>query len=119
MIFKTLKSLVPVFILLSLSLYGYQQHLKTPLPIINTLTYLPVILAVFVAALALHFNRSSIFLITVLLVVVNLLLNFKGVPTKLHYGLLAVFSPLLLLFFSIIPERSLLSFRSTPVYLVI
>ena len=119
MIFKTLKSLVPVFLLLSLSIYGYQQHLKTPLPIIDTLTYLPAILAVFVAALALHFNRSSIFLITVLLVVVNLLLNFKGVPTKLHYGLLAGFSPLLLLFFSIIPERSLLSFRSTPVYLVI
>jgi len=119
MIFKTLKSLVPVLLILAFSAYGYQQQLKTPFPIINTLTYLPVILAFFVATLALHFNRSSIFFITALLVVVNLLLNFKGVSTQLHYGLFSGFAPLLLLLFTITPERSLLSFRSLPIYLLI
>jgi len=118
MIIKTLKSLVPVFLILSLSLYGYQQHLKSPIEIINTLTYLPAILAFFVAALALHFNRSSIFFIAVLLVVVNAFLNFHWLPTKMHYSLLAGFSPLLLLCFTVMPERSLFSFRSIPLYLM-
>jgi len=100
-------------------MYGYQEHIETPFPVIKTLVYLPAILAVFIGFLALHFNRSSIFFITILLLVVNMLINFNWLPSKLHYSLLALFSPLLLLSFTIIPERSLLSFRSTPLYLVI
>ena len=119
MIIRTIKSLLPVIVIFSLSAYGYQEHLKTPFPVINTLRYLPAIFAVFIAGLALHFNRSSVFFITVLLVVLNLLLNFNWLPTRLHYGLVSTFSLILLLFFTLIPERSLLSFRSVPLYLLI
>jgi len=119
MIFKTLKSLAPVFLLLSLSIYGYQQHLKSPIAVISSLTYLPSILALFVATLALHFNRSSIVFISLLLLAVDACLYFNWAETKLQYGLLSGFSPLLLLCFTITPERSLLSFRSTPLYLII
>lgn len=118
MIFRTIKSLIPVFVILFLSVYGYLEHLKSPYPVIKTLAYLPAILAFFVAALALHFNRSSIFFITVLLLVVNGLLNFNWLPTKVHYALLSGFSPLLLFFITVLPERSLLSIRSIPLYLI-
>ncbi len=119
MIFNTFKSLVPIFIILFLSLYGYQQNLSTTYPVINSLMYLPAILAVFIASLALHFNRSSIFFIIVLLMSVNLLLNFDFVATNMHYALLAGFSPLLLLVFTITPERSLFSFRAVPLYVLV
>ncbi len=119
MIIQTLKSLSPVLGILFLSVYGYQQNLESPISIVNTLSYLPAILALLVASLSLHFNRSAIFFFTLLLMVVNLFLNFNWLPTKLHYGLLSFFSPLLLLCFTITPERSLLSFRSTPIYLLI
>jgi len=119
MIFRAIKSLIPVLVIFFLSVYGYQQYLESPLPIIKTLTYLPAILAFFVAVLALHFNRSSIFFISVLLLAVNAMLNLNWVPTKVHYALLAGFSPLLLLFITVIPERSLFSIRSIPLYLVV
>lgn len=118
-IFRIFKSLTPVFLLFFLSVYGYQQNLKAAFPIIETLTYLPAILALFIGALAIHFNRSSIFFITLLLVVVNLSLNFNWVSSDLKFALLAGFSPLLLLVFTIIPGRSLFSFRSIPLYLLI
>jgi len=119
MIFNTFKSLVPIFIILLLSLYGFQQNLTTTYPVINSLMYLPAILAVFIASLALHFNRSSIFFIIVLLMSVNLLLNFDFVATNIHFVLLAGFSLLLLLVFTITPERSLFSFRAAPLYVLV
>jgi len=118
-IIRLFKSLTPVFLLFFLSVYGYQQNLKAAFPVIETLTYLPAILALFIGALAIHFNRSSIFFITLLLVVVNLSLNFDWVSTDLKFALLAGISPLLLLLFTIIPGRSLFSFRSIPLYLLI
>jgi len=119
MIFNIFKSLVPIFLILFLALYGYQQNFSTAYPVINSLMYLPAILAVFIASLALHFNRSSIFFIIVLLMSVNLLLNFDFVATNMHYALLAGFSPLLLLVFTITPERSLFSFRAVPLYVLV
>ncbi len=119
MIFNTLKSLVAVFLILFLSIYGYQQNLSITYPVIETLVYLPAILAIFIAILALHFNRSSIFFIIVLLMVVNLSFNFHWLSTNLHYAVLSISSLLLLFIFTVTPERSLFSLKAIPLYFLI
>ncbi len=119
MLLKTLKSLTPVAVILSTAIYFHFQHLQTPFPIVFELTYLPVILAVFVILLAIHFNRSTVIFITVLLLLTNVLLNLNVLSIPLHYSLLSALAPLLLLIFCISPERSLFSLRNLPLYLIV
>ncbi len=119
MLLRTLKSLLPVAVILFTAIYFHLQHLETPFPVIATLNYLPVILALFVTVLAVHFNRSSIVFIILMLVSINLLINFNALPTKLHFSLLSTLTPLFLLLFTLSPERSLFSIRSLPLYILV
>ena len=119
MMMNALKSLIPILVILILAVYGYQYFLRSPSSIIDSLVYLPLMLATFVGMLTLHFNRSSIFFFMLLIMSVSAVLIFELTPTALHYGLLSGFVPLLLLFFTVMPERGLLSVRSLPIYTVL
>lgn len=119
MMINALKSLIPILVILISTIYGYQQYLQSPSSAIDSLVYLPIVLAAFVGMLTIHFNRSSIFFFMLLIMLVSTVLIFELTPTMLHFGLLSAFAPLLLLFFTIMPERGLLSVRSIPVYAVL
>ena len=119
MMINALKSLIPILVILISTIYGYQQYLQSPSSAIDSLVYLPIVLAAFVGMLTIHFNRSSIFFFMLLILLVSTVLIFELTPTKLHFGLLSAFAPLLLLFFTLMPERGLLSVRSIPVYAVL
>lgn len=116
---NALKSLIPILIILISTIYGYQQFLRSPASTVDSLVYLPVILAFLVGMLTIHFNRSSIFFFILLIMSVSGVLIFELTPSTLHYGLLSAYVPLLLLFFTVMPERGLLSVRSVPVYVVL
>ena len=116
---KVLKSLLPIFLILGLAIYGYQKQFEIPANLLELWIYFSALFAALVAMLAIHFNRSSLFFYTILIVLINGLLNFNLVSTTLHYALLSVLAPWLMLIFTFMPERSLLSAKSLPTYLLI
>lgn len=116
---NTLKSLTPVLIILGLALYGYQHTRQIPSALIPYWIYLSALFAVLIAMLAVHFNRSSLLFSTLLIILVHGLFHFNLISTPLHYALLSGLVPVLILLFTVMPERSLLSVRSLPVYLLI
>jgi diguanylate cyclase (GGDEF)-like protein len=87
--------------------------------IINVLVFLPPLLALTVAILAIHFNRSPVFFYLLLVVLANVLLGMGWLPTPLAYSLVALFIPLWLLMLSILPERGIFSLRALPAYLAL
>ncbi len=115
---KVFKNLVPIIILLAGSFYGYQKYGQLPESIINGIAYLPHMLALMVLGLSIHFNRSSIFFYVVLLAIANVVLRTGWADSELSYTLLSVFTPLLLLVLTVIPDRGIISVRAIPVYVV-
>ena len=77
MMMNALKSLIPILVILILAVYGYQYFLRSPSSIIDSLVYLPLMLATFVGMLTLHFNRSSIFFFMLLIMSVSAVLIFE------------------------------------------
>ena len=116
---RTIKNLLPILILLLLSFYGYQKYFQLPSVIINVIVFLPVMLAVLVVGLTIHFNRSPVFFYSLLLIISNLVLGLGWAGSSLSYALLSVFLPLLLLILTILPERGILSARAIPAYSIL
>ena len=113
---KSIKNLIPVLILLILAFYSFAKYFELPQSIINGIVFLPIILALFVVALTVHFNRSPVFFYTLLIVATNLVLGMEWADSKLSYALLSGFIPLLLLLISLLPERGIISVRAIPAY---
>jgi len=113
---RTIKNLIPVLTLLVLSFYGFSKYFELPQSIINGIVFLPILLAVFVIGLTVHFNRSPVFFYTLLVVLTNVVLGMEWADSKLSYALLSGFVPLLLLLFSLLPERGIISIRAIPAY---
>jgi len=116
---RTIKNLLPVLILLVLAFYGYSKYFELPQSIINGIVFLPIILAVFVIGLTVHFNRSPVFFYTVLIVATNIVLGMEWADSKLGYALFSGFMPLLLLLLSLLPERGIISVRAIPAYAIL
>ena len=116
---RTIKNLLPVLILLVLAFYGYSKYFELPQSIINGIVFLPIILAVFVIGLTVHFNRSPVFFYTVLIVATNIVLGMEWADSKLGYALFSSFMPLLLLLLSLLPERGIISVRAIPAYAIL
>lgn len=116
---RTVKNLVPILILLALSIYGYQTYPQLPRVIVNGIIFLPVVLAILVFSLSIHFNRSPIFFYVVLVSIANLTLGLVLAETPLSYALLSVFLPLMLVLLTVLPDRGILSIRAIPAYAIL
>lgn len=113
---RAIKSLIPVFILLALSIYGYQTYSQLPQVIINGIIFLPVVLALLVISLSIHFNRSSIFFYAVLVAITNIVFGLELAKTDLSYALFSGLIPLMLLTLTAMPNRGIISIRAIPAY---
>jgi len=116
---RTIKNLIPIIILLALSVYGYQAYFQLPKVVINGIIFLPVVLALLVISLSVHFNRSSVFFYVVLVAIASMVLGFELAQTDLSHALLSAFIPLLLLTFTAMPERGVISIRVIPAYMIL
>jgi len=116
---RTIRNLLPVFIILILSFYTYARYFEIPHSIINGIVFLPIILAIFAIGLSFHFNRSPVFFYTLLIIASNLSLGLGWADTTLSYSLLSVCLPLLLIILSVLPERGIISVRAIPAYSVL
>lgn len=113
---RVLKSFFPIFILIIVSIYGFQQYDQLPVSAKIGVTYLTHMLALIVAGLSIRFSRSSVFFYVFLVVIANLMLRFGWAGTDLAYGLLSAFLPLLLVALTVLPDRGIFSLKAIPVY---
>ena len=116
---RTIKHLIPIFILIALSIYCYQKYEGIPQVILNGVIFLPIVLTLLVASLTIHFNRSSLFFYAVLIASAYIILGFELADAKPGYALLSGFLPLLLLTLTVLPDRGILCFRAAPTYLIL
>ncbi|MBE9560627.1 MAG: GGDEF domain-containing protein [Proteobacteria bacterium] len=116
---RAIKNLIPIFILLLISAYGYQVYFQLPKVIVSGIIFLPVILALLVISLSIHFNRSSIFFYVILVAITNITLGLELANTDLGYALLSGFVPLMLLTLTAMPDRGIVSSRAIPAYAVL
>ena len=113
---RTVKNLFPILILLVLSFYAYHNYFQIPQAVLNGIIFLPIVLAMLVIGLSIHFNRSPVFFYVLLIAIANIVLGLKLAGTDLSYALLSALLPLLLLVLTVLPERGILSIRAIPAY---
>lgn len=116
---RTIKNIIPVFILLVLSIYGYQIYSQLPNLIINGIIFLPVVLALLVTSLTIHFNRSSVFFYVILIAMIYIVFVKELAKQDISYALLSGLIPLMLLVLTAMPERGILSVRAIPAYMIL
>lgn len=116
---RTIKNLVPIFILLALSLYGYQKYTQIPQAVINGVIFLPIVLSLLVISLSIHFNRSQVFFYAVLAIITNMVLGLELATSELSYVLLSGLMPLLLLVLTVLPDRGIFSIRAIPAHAIV
>ena len=113
---RVLNSLAPIIILLIGSFYGYQWYDHLPVSATIGVAYLTHMLALIVAGLSIRFNRSSVFLYVVLVVMVNLVLRFGWTGNDLGYAMLSALAPILLLILTLLPDRGIFTMQAIPAY---
>ncbi len=113
---RIIKSLLPIIILLIGSFYGYQNYDRLPVSAINGIDYLTHMLAIMVVGLSIHFSRSSVFFYVLLVIIGNAILRLGWADNDLNYALLATFIPLLLLIFTVTPDRGIISVKAIPAH---
>jgi len=113
---RIIKSILPIIILLIGSFYAYREYEQLPVSVINGIAFLPHMLAVMVAGLSIHFNRSSVFYYVLLVVIANVVLRSGWAASDIGYGLLSTFLPMLFLVLTIIPDRGIISIRAIPAH---
>jgi len=116
---STIKNLAPILILLALSIYGYQQYTHLPQVILNGIIFLPVLLALLVTGLSIHFNRSSLFFYVLLVMIANGVLGLELAETKISYALVSGLLPPLLLVLTVLPDRGIISIRAIPAHTIL
>jgi diguanylate cyclase (GGDEF)-like protein len=116
---STIKNLAPILILLVLSIYGYQQYPHLPRVILSGIIFLPVLLALLVIGLSIHFNRSSVFYYVLLVMIANSTLGLELAQTRISYALLSGLLPLLLLLLTVLPDRGIISIRAIPAHMTL
>jgi diguanylate cyclase (GGDEF)-like protein len=113
---RPIKHLLPVFILLVMSAYIYQIYSKLPKPITDALILLPWMLSAVALGLAIHFNRSTVFFYTLLIGINLAVFKYKWTTSDINYALVTGWLPVLMLIFSLLPERGILSIRAIPAH---
>ena len=113
------KSILPVILLVGLSFYGFFSFYQVPDPILAGTAFLPPFLALISLVLAWHFNRSQLFFYTLIIIIVNLFSGMGWLSSPLHYSALSVLTSLLMLVYTLIPDRGIFSVRAIPAYLIL
>jgi diguanylate cyclase (GGDEF)-like protein len=116
---RTIKILAPIFLLLALSIYGYQEYSLLPQALLNGIIFLPILLALLVLSLSIHFNRSQVFFYAVLVMIANIVLGLELADTALSYALLSGLLPLILLVLTLLPDRGIISIRAIPAHAIL
>lgn len=114
-----IKRFLPFILIFSLTLYSFQTYEHLPVVVISALPFLPLLMALVVAAVSIYFHRSSLFFYLLLIVMVNVVLGMGWAYTELAYGVFACLSVSLLLIFSLLPERGIFSMTALPAYAVL
>jgi diguanylate cyclase (GGDEF)-like protein len=116
---QSIKHLLPIVLLLGFSFYVYQLHDNLPKSLSEALTYLYWMLIVAALGLAIHFNRSTVFFYTLLIGINFAAFKFGWTTLDLNYALVTGFLPILMLVFSLLPERGILNLRAVPAFAVL
>ena len=116
---RSLSHLLSILILTALSFYGYHNFYHIPDSILAGIVFLPLMLVLLVVGLCFHFNRSQIFFYVVLVVIANVFLGLHLTESALAYSLLSLSLPLMLIGFSLLPERGIIGISVIPSYLVL
>ena len=116
---RIFKKLIPVFILLLLAFYSFTQYEQLPRVVLNAVIFLPVLLALAVLGLSVHFNRSPVFFYLLIIASVSILLGLELVQHDLIYALTGFFVPIILLAITLLPERGIFSLRAIPAYFIL
>ncbi len=116
---KTVKTLLPVLLLVVLAFYAHQVFYQLPEVILGGLVFLPILLAVLALGLSYHFNRSQVFFYALLIIAANVFLGLRLAETKLAYALLSAFLPMLMVAFTLLPDRGIISVRAIPAYVLL
>ena len=114
---KKLISLLPVIAILALSYYAFQVYEQLPQATLNGLVFLPHLLAIFTLFSAIHFKRSGIFFYALVISCVYIVLNSGLAETAIVGTLLASLACILILIYTLIPERSVFTQNNFGAYL--
>ncbi len=110
---------LPILTLLGVAFYTQQHYQQLPISWQNLFEYMPYILATLAAVVSYHFNRSTVFFY-MLLIIHNYVLFTQGwSESRLALSLQTCLIPIVLLVFSLLPERGILSLRAIPAYIVL
>ena len=115
---KKLISLLPVIAILALSYYAFHIYEQFPQATLNGLVFLPHLLALFTIFSAIHFKRSGIFFFALVISCVYILLNTGLAQTNIVGTLLVSFACILILIYTLIPERSVFTPNNFNAYLI-
>jgi diguanylate cyclase (GGDEF)-like protein len=113
---QSLKNLAPVLILVFAAFYTWQSYDLIPVLVLYGFVFIPILLALLVAGLTFHFNRSTLFFYLLLVIIANLTLGLNWADGQISYALLSGFLPILLLVLTLLPERGIVSSRAIPAY---
>lgn len=116
---RVINRLLPIVFLCIISFIGYSKYYQTPEIILSSIVFLPVLLALLTLALSYHFNRSQVFFFALVVCITNLFLGLDLAQSPLAYSALSVSIPLLLLIYSLLPERGIFSISALPAYAVL
>ena len=115
---KKLISLLPVIAILALSYYAFQIYEQLPQATLNGLVFLTHLLAIFTLFAAIHFKRSGIFFYALVISCVYIVLNSGLAETAIVGTLLASLACILILVYTLIPERSVFTQNNFSAYMI-
>lgn len=90
-----------------------------PEVILGGIVFLPVFLAILTLGLSYHFNRSQVFFYALVICITNIFLGVNLAQNVLSYALLSTLIPVLILLYSLLPERGILNLSALPAYTVL
>lgn len=115
---KIFKALLPIILLTALAFYAREYYSLLPNSLSNAMQYLPILLILFVTAVAFYFNQARILLSVILISILYLCLEYNWLDTEIKMALFAICAPILLILTQIFRKQSIYSVRSLPIYIL-
>jgi diguanylate cyclase (GGDEF)-like protein len=116
---RSIKSLLPVIILVVGSIYIFRNFDQLPESVIRGTVFLPYLLALLLTGLCIHFNRSTVFFYVLLLLITTLVLRSGQTESALSFAVICTVIPVLLLILSLFPDRGIISINALPAHMLV
>ena len=116
---RALKSIFPILVLCVVAVFAFRHYAEIPVAVLNGLIFLPHFLALSAMGLAIHFSRSSVFFYVLVIICAYLSLKLGVAESALGYALLSGFVPVLIVVFSVLPERGVFNIKALPAFSVL